>query len=604
VLPLDAVAPAKPPHLLVRFAIYAGLALALAAGVGAWIAQHTATSRAERDVFADAKFTADQLGADDLAHLALRKPVSPALRDQLDELFGRKALGRGVVRVTLFSRAGRITYSTDHSLIGVVPYDLRQVREAMRGETAHGIARLRGGFRANPTVITSYVPLYWYFDKNSSPNGVLGVYRDYAPVRAEIRDDVLTRTATIVLALLLLYLASFPILRAVTRRLAEDNRLLVAQAEALRKSEEQYRLIVETAAEGVCLLDAEGRIVFTNQKLAEMLGRPTDELVGEPLVGFMDELSRAAADPRWFRTRDDRAQREFTLRRRGGGPVYTSMSANPIFDQDGRYTGALAMATDISDRKRAEEALEELEDRLRHSPEAAAASQAASIAADFNNAVTAITGYSDYLLGNLEEGDPLRREAEEIRRAADGAAGLTRQLLAFSRRESLHPRLVDLDLLLQRAKGRLATMLGEDVDLVVTASPGVGLVETDEAQIEQVVVNLVLNARDQVPEGGIVTVTLENADLDAEFARSHVPLRAGHYVLLSVHDTGPGLDDEARARLFKPVSGASGAGQHGLATVYGIVKQSDGYVWVASAPGSGTTFSVYLPRADEPDSAA
>ena len=219
-LPLDAVAPAKPPRLLVRFAIYAGLALALAAGVGAWIAQHTATSRAERDVFADAKFTADQLGADDLAHLALRKPVSPALRGQLDELFGRKALGRGVVRVTLFSRSGRVTYSTDHSLIGVVPYDLRQVREAMRGETAHGIARLRGGFRANPTVITSYVPLYWYFDKNSSPNGVIGIYREYAPVAKAIREETLVRAAVIVAALLILYIALFPILRGVMRTLA------------------------------------------------------------------------------------------------------------------------------------------------------------------------------------------------------------------------------------------------------------------------------------------------------------------------------------------------------------------------------------------------
>src|SRR5207237_6968454 len=132
-----------------------------------------------------------------------------------------------------------------------------------------------------------------------------------------------------------------------------------------------------------------------------------------------------------------------------------------------RYTGSIAMATDISDRKRAEEAREELEERIRRSPEAAAAAQAASIAADFNNAVTAITGYSDYLLGNLDDGDPLRREAEEIRHAAEGAATLTRQLLAFSRRESLRPQLVDRDMLLGRTKGRRASMLGEDIGLVV-----------------------------------------------------------------------------------------------------------------------------------------
>jgi signal transduction histidine kinase len=181
---------------------------------------------------------------------------------------------------------------------------------------------------------------------------------------------------------------------------------------------------------------------------------------------------------------------------------------------------------------------------------------------------------------------------------------LTRQLLAFSRRESLRPRLVDLDLLLQRSKDRLASLVGEDIDLVVSAASGVGLVEADEAQIEQVVANLVLHAKDQMPEGGIVTIGVENIELDAEFARDHVPLRPGRYVLLSVHDTGPGLDDETRERLFKPVSGPSDARQHGLATMYGIVKQSGGYVWVVSAPGSGTTFSVYLPHADETAPAA
>lgn len=222
--PLMTVAPAKPPRLLLRFGIYAGIAVIAAAAAGTWLAGHNARIRAEREVWADAHYTADQLARDDLARIALAKPVGLDRRAGLDELFGRVALPRGVVRVTLFARSGIVTYSTDHTLIGTMPYDLGQVRQAMGGAEVHGTSQLRGGVGDNPTVLHSYAPVYWYFDKNSSPNGVIGVYRDYAPVAQAIRQETLVRAGVILAALLILYIALFPILRGVMKTLEARNR--------------------------------------------------------------------------------------------------------------------------------------------------------------------------------------------------------------------------------------------------------------------------------------------------------------------------------------------------------------------------------------------
>ncbi len=599
--PLTNAPPAKPPRLLLRFAVYAGIALVVTAAGGTWLAGNSARTRAEKDVWADAKYTADQLARDDLAKIALRGPVGPGTRASLDELFGRVALPRGVVRVTLFSRSGVVTYSTDHTLIGHVPYDLPAVRQAMTGAVVHGTSQLHGGVEDNPTVMHSYAPVYWYFDKNSSPNGVIGVYREYAPVAAAIRSETLLRAGVIVGALVILYLALFPILRGVMRTLEARNRQLVRQAEALQESEEQYRLIVETAAEGVALLDAEGSIVFANQKLAELLGRPVDELPGTSLVSLMDEHSRAAADARWFRRRQQ--QREFAFRLPSGGLVHTDLSANPILDRAGVYTGALTMVTDVTDRKRAEEALHEMEARLGESPARHDTQQAASIARDFDRTLTSVAGYSDYLLNRLDPSDPLFREVTQLRASAEGIVPLTRQLLAISRRESLRSEQVDLAATLAELEPQLPRLVGDGVEVAVAVDPGTGRFKADAAQIEQVVVNLVLYAGHSLGDGGRIRVEARNEELDEHFAREHFPMRAGHYVLLSVSDDGPGLDEHQRETLFSPLFAGESedAAGLGLATVYGIVKQSEGFLWADGAPGEGTTFRAYFPRiADSP----
>jgi PAS domain S-box-containing protein len=586
----------RPPRLVFRFGLYAGMALLCAAAGGTWLARHQATARAERDVWADAKFTADRLGRDDLSHIALAGPVRDAgTVGQLDELFGRVALSRGVVRVTLFSRTGQVTYSTDHSLIGTMPYDLDQVRQAMTGKVVHGLSQLRGGVGANPMVLHSYVPVYWYFDKNSSPNGVIGVYRDYAPVASAIRQDTLLQGGAITAALLILYLLSFPILKSLMRTLEEDNRLLVKQADALRESEEQYRLIVETAAEGVSLLDAEGHIVFANRNLAEMLARPVEELTGRPLVAFMDEHSRAAADQSWFRSDRSRELREFTLLRPDGDEIYTTMSANPVFDHDGAYTGALAMVTDVTDRKRSEQALQTMEQQLRDSPGAAASRQAASIAHDFSNAVTAISGYSEFLLNRLDSSDPLHREAVEIRKAAEEAVGLTRRLLAFSRRESLRAQLVDVGAVVREAEPTLPSLVGEEVHVATRVDPKLWKVRADPAQIKQMVVHLAVHAGESIAGGGRLKIEVGNAELDEDFAREHSPVNAGQYVQLAVSRTGKTLDESAEESRSDP--SLTDSADLGLAAVHGIVKETGGTVLTESEPTGGSTVTVYLPRA-------
>ncbi len=597
--PLADILAAKPPRLLVRFGVYAGIALLVAAAAGTWLAGRSARVRAERDVWADARYTADQLGRDDLAKLALKGPVGPALQADLDELFGRVALDRGVVRVTLFARSGLVTYSTDHSLIGKLPYDLSQVRQALEGAEVHGTSQLRGGAGDNPTVLHSYAPVYWYFDRNSSPNGAIGVYREYAPVARAIREETFLRAGAIIAALLVLYIALFPILRRVTRTLEQRNKQLIRQAEALRQSEEQYRLIVETAAEGVALLDADGRIVFANQKLAETLGRPVQELCGAELVKLMDEHSRAAADPRWFRRRQQ--QREFAFVLSTGSQVHTAISANPILDRDGRYAGALAMVTDVTDRKRAEEALHEMEARLGDSSARHETEQAASIARRFDEALTAVTGYSDYLLNRLDPGDPLFRDVSQLRASADGIIPLTRQLLAISRRESLRSELVDVAGVVAEMVETLPRLLGEGIEVAVSIDEALGRVKADPAQIEQVIVNLGLHSKRSLPDGGRIAIEARNVELDESFTREHFPMRPGSYVLLSISDDGPGPDERTRASLFSPLFAEKDEDSRGLglATVYGIVKQSEGFIWVDGGPGEGTIFSIYLPRVPE-----
>lgn len=226
---------------------------------------------------------------------------------------------------------------------------------------------------------------------------------------------------------------------------------------------------------------------------------------------------------------------------------------------------------------------------------------AGGVAHDFNNLLTVIISYSELLLQRLAPGEPLRAQVEEIQKAGDRAAALTRQLLAFSRRQVLAPQVLDLNAVLENIHKMLERLIGEDINLVSACARGLGRVKADPSQIEQVIMNLAANARDAMPKGGKLTIETADVELGEDYARNHAAFQPGRYVMLAISDTGMGMDKETQTHIFEPFFTTKELGKGtglGLATVYGIVKQSGGCIWVYSEPGRGSTFKIYFPRLD------
>ncbi|MDT5157449.1 MAG: two-component system, cell cycle sensor histidine kinase and response regulator CckA [Acidobacteriota bacterium] len=494
------------------------------------------------------------------------------------------------------------------------------------------------------------------------------------------------------------------------------------QAEArLRESEEKYRSIVETANEGICLINAEACASFVNQQMATMLGYTVAEMLGRPVLDFIFPADSAAAELKVAQFQQNASDTgEFRLRRKDGSAVVTLYNATPTKDQAGEVVGFLSMFIDITERKRAEEELfqseqryrllfernpqpmwvfdletlaflevnnaaihhygyareeflamtikdirpaedvpalldnvsryrpqleeagiwkhkkkdgttidveitaheltfyrrpaqlvlaydvterRSLEEQLRQSQKLEAVGQlAGGVAHDFNNLLTVITGYSDLSLRRLDKDNPIRPNLEEIKKAGERAASLTRQLLAFSRKQVLQPKALKLNVIVDDVNKMLRRLIGEDIELLTMLEPGLGQIRADPGQIEQVILNLSLNARDAMPQGGKLTIETANVYLDDQHARRHTAIQPGHYVMLAVSDNGCGIDAKIQARMFEPFFTTKEQGKGtglGLSTVYGIVTQSGGHLWVYSEVGKGTTFKVYLPRVDE-----
>jgi two-component system, cell cycle sensor histidine kinase and response regulator CckA len=259
-------------------------------------------------------------------------------------------------------------------------------------------------------------------------------------------------------------------------------------------------------------------------------------------------------------------------------------------------------AEDRRQHKKAEEALRKSEEQLRQSQKVEAIGRlAGGIAHDFNNLLTIINGYTELLLARLPPQDRTSRDINEIRKAGMRAASLTRQLLAFSRKQILEPKVLDMNAIVVELEKMLRRLIGEDVRLTIVQAQGLRRIKADPGQIEQVIMNLVVNARDAMPQGGNLTLETANVDLDEAYAARHVGVRSGAYILLAVSDTGSGIDKESMSHIFEPFYTTKGPGKGtglGLSTVYGIVKQSGGNVWAYSEPGRGTTFKIYLPQAE------
>jgi PAS domain S-box-containing protein len=371
------------------------------------------------------------------------------------------------------------------------------------------------------------------------------------------------------------------------------NAALRAVQENLRRSELNFRSLVTNAPYGICRCDAAGKILDANPAFREMLGYASnEELIGQHIFSLYSD------NDRWFDLADFlRSSFPFKglnaeWKRKDGTTTVVRISGRSV--TNGREGGVVfeLFTEDVTERRT-------LEQQLRQSQKMEAVGRlAGGIAHDFNNLLMVISGYSEFLLERLANEPDLRAPAQEIASAAERASSLTRQLLAFSRKQMLAPKIVNLNGVVTENLKMLTRMIGEDIDLVMVPESNLWPVRADSGQIDQVIMNLAVNARDAMPSGGKLTIETANASLDEEYARHHAPLHPGDYVMVAISDTGVGMDSETQSHIFEPfftTKGMKGTGL-GLSTVYGIVKQSGGYIWVYSEVGKGTTFQIYLPR--------
>ena len=370
----------------------------------------------------------------------------------------------------------------------------------------------------------------------------------------------------------------------------------------LNEREELYRLISENAEDLITVIDEDGSRIYTSPGYERLFGYTQEELQGVPIADQVHPEDRERilqARKEAFQT-GARFRLEFRFRRKDGEWRILESTVGVVLSAQGKAKKLVAVSRDVTERKHAEEILRQREEQLRQAQKMEAVGRlSGGIAHDFNNLLGVIIGYSEDIELRVAPGDPLRKNAEEIRKAGERAAALTQQLLAFSRQQVLQPNILALNHLVSDMGKMLQRLIGAHIELSANLDPKLGSIKADQSQIEQVLVNLVVNARDAMPEGGVLLIETSSVYLDEAQARSLPFLRPGRHALLTVTDTGVGMDEETQRHIFEPFFTTKERGKGtglGLATVYGVVKQSGGVVGVNSQPGQGSTFKIYLPQ--------
>jgi len=377
------------------------------------------------------------------------------------------------------------------------------------------------------------------------------------------------------------------------------RRQLETSERQLRESEVSYRTLVERAPMGIYRSSAEGKFLSVNAALVRMLGYDSPEAVQQ-----LDMARDVYADPaerQRLLDRDTYTEREYdeveaTWKRKDGLLLKVQLSVRAVRNVASGVAYYETIVRDVTEQRR-------LQAQLMQAQKMEAVGRlAGGVAHDFNNLLTVIISYSDLLLEDLGRDDPKREDVAAVRKAAEGAAALTHQLLAFSRQQVLQPKVLDVNATVANTEKLLRRLIGEDIQLVAKLGSGLGSVKADPGQIEQVIMNLAVNARDAMPAGGQLTIETANVEMDEAYVRGHPLAQPGRYVMLAVSDTGTGMDEQTKAHIFEPFFTTKELGKGtglGLATVYGIVKQSGGFIWLYSEPGHGTSFKIYMPRVDE-----
>jgi two-component system, cell cycle sensor histidine kinase and response regulator CckA len=381
--------------------------------------------------------------------------------------------------------------------------------------------------------------------------------------------------------------------RSLHQEIAEREQIEAALSESKTHLDE----IINAIADPIFVKDRQHRYVLVNDAYCRFVSFKRDELLGKSPHEFFPKNEADAflsKDEEVLATGGEIQSEEKVTDAKGVSHIIVTKKT--LYKNDKGEKFVVGISSDITEQKN-------LEEQLFHAVKMEAIGRlAGGIAHDFNNLMTSVIGYSDLSLQRIGKDDPLRKGIEQIKKAGQSAASLTNQLLIFSRKQVVQPKVLDINRVIADIEKMLRRVIGEDIMVVSELSPDLRRVLGDPGQIEQVIMNLAVNARDAMPQGGRLTIETKNGYLDEAYAQQHLDVQPGHYVMLAVSDTGIGMTEETRSRIFEPFYTTKEKGKGtglGLATVYGIVKQSGGHIWVYSEPGRGTTFKVYLPRVDE-----